>query len=492
MADSKTYIDREKQLRQSLTNAYQLHISDVQKKILQMRDFGKTVPMTKKKAAHLLLSIMCACGCRKTEILDPSIAFQPYQNCQTVDRTKIKFGTTIPHPLIQKTMEYTVDVNNNNFNIDFVIVQTGVCKDKIAKDQSHSNLQDRWIVKPTIALTSLEIVELIMLLRENDDFTNRREEGAKWNIPHLREAVCKNFPEASQHASSLSTSLSSNFMRKVYANASFFLFNHVTYPRRLEKASWIAMVLGHDNRCLRTSLFYSNIEIVNNLDSKQHEQAVSKDGLEITRLKEKVTELEMSIRKQSSVEFMNPQLGFVSLVAHDKSIVTVPKRVQKRKYKDLKDLNGEIMKGVNMLIEHNVHVTNETLGKLGFGRTSVMKFRKNHAEVFTHNQTTTQETVVNEQLSNINTVVYVLELQNGNYYVGKTEDLAERMKRHHSGRGSEWTKLHKPIKIIEARVETNNNLEKILTLQYMRKFGWNKVRGYTWCQRNLLNPPAEL
>lgn len=41
--------------------------------------------------------------------------------------------------------------------------------------------------------------------------------------------------------------------------------------------------------------------------------------------------------------------------------------------------------------------------------------------------------------------IYILELENGNYYVGKTDGLEKRLEQHFSGQGSEWTKLHKPI-----------------------------------------------
>lgn len=44
--------------------------------------------------------------------------------------------------------------------------------------------------------------------------------------------------------------------------------------------------------------------------------------------------------------------------------------------------------------------------------------------------------------------VYVLELERGNYYVGSTYDLEERIQQHFSGNGAQWTKKHKPLKAV--------------------------------------------
>jgi len=43
--------------------------------------------------------------------------------------------------------------------------------------------------------------------------------------------------------------------------------------------------------------------------------------------------------------------------------------------------------------------------------------------------------------------VYAIECENGSYYIGQTDNLPERWQRHISGRGAEWTKKHKPVRI---------------------------------------------
>ncbi len=65
---------------------------------------------------------------------------------------------------------------------------------------------------------------------------------------------------------------------------------------------------------------------------------------------------------------------------------------------------------------------------------------------------------------------YVLLLENDKYYVGITSNYKQRMENHFNGRGSEWTKLHKPIRVIETFEGSSEN-EKLKTLFYMKKFG---------------------
>jgi predicted GIY-YIG superfamily endonuclease len=87
--------------------------------------------------------------------------------------------------------------------------------------------------------------------------------------------------------------------------------------------------------------------------------------------------------------------------------------------------------------------------------------------------------------------VYILELKDDKYYVGLTSDMSHRYKSHCRGRGSSWTKEHSPIKIISIE-EGDKYLERKITLEMMKKYGWENVRGGGWCQRNLKNPPVEL
>ena len=45
-------------------------------------------------------------------------------------------------------------------------------------------------------------------------------------------------------------------------------------------------------------------------------------------------------------------------------------------------------------------------------------------------------------------VTYILRCSNGQYYVGSTENLEERMKLHNSGKGGQFTSRHLPFELV--------------------------------------------
>ena len=85
--------------------------------------------------------------------------------------------------------------------------------------------------------------------------------------------------------------------------------------------------------------------------------------------------------------------------------------------------------------------------------------------------------------------LYVLELEDGKYYVGKTTDVKRRIKQHAEGKGSEWTWTYRPVKVLETRIVKTEHDENNLTKDYMKKYGVDNVRGGSYCQEEL---PAAL
>lgn len=81
--------------------------------------------------------------------------------------------------------------------------------------------------------------------------------------------------------------------------------------------------------------------------------------------------------------------------------------------------------------------------------------------------------------------LYVLELQNNKVYVGKTDNVDLRFSQHQSGNGAEWTRLHKPLRILETRDCKSAEDENNLTKEMMMKHGIDNVRGGAFCQRVL-------
>lgn len=84
--------------------------------------------------------------------------------------------------------------------------------------------------------------------------------------------------------------------------------------------------------------------------------------------------------------------------------------------------------------------------------------------------------------------LYVLELTDNKYYVGMTRNVEKRYRRHISGKGAQWTKLHKPIRIVKT-IDTNLSnelevaiLENRLTFDMATQHGLDNVRGGGYCQ----------
>jgi len=81
--------------------------------------------------------------------------------------------------------------------------------------------------------------------------------------------------------------------------------------------------------------------------------------------------------------------------------------------------------------------------------------------------------------------LYILQLQGGKYYVGKTADINRRYEEHKSGRGSSWTSKYKPVKILEVRPVKDAHDENNTTKDLMKKYGVENVRGGSYTQIDL-------
>ena len=83
--------------------------------------------------------------------------------------------------------------------------------------------------------------------------------------------------------------------------------------------------------------------------------------------------------------------------------------------------------------------------------------------------------------------LYALKLSHGKYYVGYTAryNPYDRIMQHveGAGDGAKWTELHPPLEVLEIRsIEKTSPariraLEQNLTMEYMRIYGVNNVRG---------------
>jgi predicted GIY-YIG superfamily endonuclease len=95
--------------------------------------------------------------------------------------------------------------------------------------------------------------------------------------------------------------------------------------------------------------------------------------------------------------------------------------------------------------------------------------------------------------------VYVLELVDGKWYVGVTTDMEKRMDSHVYKRKTRWIKIYRVVglhekvqidRIIgEEYTKTVHRVEDKKTLEIMKKYGWDNVRGGRWTDPSLSEPP---
>jgi len=88
--------------------------------------------------------------------------------------------------------------------------------------------------------------------------------------------------------------------------------------------------------------------------------------------------------------------------------------------------------------------------------------------------------------------IYVLQLIDDRYYVGRTGNILRRIEQHFTGCGSLYTMMYKPIKVIEVTEEFKKEDERNKTLEIMSKYGWEKVRGAGWCSLEIKKPKEKI
>ena len=85
---------------------------------------------------------------------------------------------------------------------------------------------------------------------------------------------------------------------------------------------------------------------------------------------------------------------------------------------------------------------------------------------------------------------YVLELEDGFWYIGSTLDLNKRLSQHYAGEAAGWTKQHKPISVESVFYPTNGiDDENEITKTFVVAYGAEKVRGGSWTKID--KPPPQ-
>jgi predicted GIY-YIG superfamily endonuclease len=83
------------------------------------------------------------------------------------------------------------------------------------------------------------------------------------------------------------------------------------------------------------------------------------------------------------------------------------------------------------------------------------------------------------------TNIYVLRLEGGRYYIGKSDNVINRYQEHLKGSGSAWTRKYKPISIVKTIENVSSFEEDRYVKEYMNIYGIHNVRGGSYVQMDL-------
>jgi len=82
--------------------------------------------------------------------------------------------------------------------------------------------------------------------------------------------------------------------------------------------------------------------------------------------------------------------------------------------------------------------------------------------------------------------VYILKLEGGKFYVGKTNGtIKHRLNAHMKSNGSAWTRMFKPVRVISEIPNCDSYDEDKYTIKYMKIYGIDNVRGGSFCEPEL-------
>lgn len=81
--------------------------------------------------------------------------------------------------------------------------------------------------------------------------------------------------------------------------------------------------------------------------------------------------------------------------------------------------------------------------------------------------------------------VYILELNNNKYYVGKTNNLENRLNKHKNNTGCWWTKKYGFKAVYKIYYDCDDYDEDKYTIMMMNKYGLDNVRGGSFTQKDL-------
>ncbi len=88
--------------------------------------------------------------------------------------------------------------------------------------------------------------------------------------------------------------------------------------------------------------------------------------------------------------------------------------------------------------------------------------------------------------------IYVLRLEQNKFYVGKSNNVKQRVQQHLMGQGGAWTEKYRPLCIEKKEPAERPTHEDATVKEFMFQFGIDNVRGGSYSQIALTDAQLEV
>ncbi len=392
--DVSEYISvKEERLETHLNDKFVEVYEDVAGKVTTMYTFGMQNLPSAVAVASLILAIMASCGCRRGEVLDPSVTFEPY------NRTGGAFHLGNQDKLEDENVRVSETAFGETIGFTNVIVQTGIFKDRnqrmnqFVKPDDDRFTPHRAVVKVTIILTAQQIVDAVNAIRTSNNITianypGRIQMDKVWPSSLFTPLLKKYFPNAVQKAKLHGWPLNTHYLRKFYSNASFALYEERIRQftnRHIDKSVWSRKILAHEGS-LATSLSYANVVVEFQLPVGALKtmpcDLVRKNQAEVLSLQQRIEDLEAKINQMNQCQSISkPAFRLQNQVSFEQNgrMVCIPK-YHRRMYQNNDERFSAVKDAIEQLRNNEIQVTPTNLLKLGFGTKTLREFRQKHGD----------------------------------------------------------------------------------------------------------------
>ena len=277
--------------------------------------------------------------------------------------------------------------------LNHVIVQLGVLKDKAQSTNKYKSeaefVPNKILIKPSIIFDAQTVVDTVKHFRKTFNINKKAFKGRvaatnAWGTAVFHPLLKDYYRAAYAKSKQRKWVFGSHYMRKLYAVASYNIYQtQITQMtgKFVDQSYWISTVLAHAGS-IATSLSYSNVVVSFGfkveLFKTPPDHLISLFAGQLKHLQATVDALKRKVEKEVPAvervmsESASPEVGFLT---SDGTVVILPKHT-KRRFEDDDDRIRTVQTFVELLEQRGLPASARNLGKLGFGRPTVLLWQR--------------------------------------------------------------------------------------------------------------------